>query len=85
MAEAAAIIDASPLIFFSRSAHLEILDAFADRYWVPRAVADEILARGPHNITAQALNETKRFTIVDAPVIPLSIAEWRLRRVSQPC
>jgi predicted nucleic acid-binding protein len=39
------IINASPLIFLSRSHHLALLKSFADEVWVPEPVAEEILRR----------------------------------------
>ena len=38
-----AIINASPLIFLSRSGYLDLLQAFAQEVWAPEPVASEIL------------------------------------------
>ena len=73
-----AIINASPLIFLSRSHHLELLKAFASEVWVPESVATEILHRGQQDITAQAIKETEWLVTKSVPNIPISIAEWRL-------
>lgn len=42
-----AIINASPLIFFSRSLRLQLLRAFADEVWVPgtEAIIDDLAGR----------------------------------------
>ncbi len=53
-----AIVNASPLIFLARSGHLALLKAFADEIWVPKPVAEEILHRGPYDITARAIEKT---------------------------
>lgn len=73
-----AIINASPLIFLSRSGHLALLRAFADDVWVPETVAEEILRRGPDDQTARAIQQTPWLSIKPVPAIPQTIAEWRL-------
>ncbi len=54
-----AIINASPLIFLSRSRHLDLLQTFADEIWVPEPVAAEILHRGQQDITVRAIEQTE--------------------------
>ncbi len=73
-----AIVNASPLIFLARSGHLALLKAFADEVWVPEPVAEEILRRGQHDITAKAIEETN--WLISKPVgdIPAAILDWRL-------
>jgi predicted nucleic acid-binding protein len=73
-----AIINASPLIFLSRSHHLDLLKAFASVVWVPESVAAEILHRGQQDITARAIKETEWLVTKSVPDIPITIAEWRL-------
>jgi len=73
-----AVINASPLIFLARSRHLELLQSFAQTVWVPEPVANEILRRGHHDITAQAIENTSSLTIRPVPDIPTAILEWRL-------
>jgi len=73
-----AIINASPLIFLSRSHHLNLLLAFAKKVWVPEPVAMEILRRGPRDKTAQAIEQTDWLVISPVVNIPARIAEWRL-------
>lgn len=72
------VINASPLIFLSRSGHLGLLQAFANEVWVPAAVAAEIRYRGLNDITAQALSTTHWLNVHAEPSIPDSIARWRL-------
>ncbi len=72
------IINASPLIFLSRSQHLSLLKTFADEVWVPEPVATEIQQRGPEDISAQAIESTDWLVMKPVSVIPISIAEWRL-------
>ena len=73
-----AIINASPLIFLSRSHHLELLQAFASEIWVPAPVATEILHRGQDDITAKAIKNTA--WLLTKPTLNIStvISEWRL-------
>ena len=73
-----AIINASPLVFFSRSGHLALLRAFATEVWVLERVATEILRRGPQDVTARAIEHTDWLGIKPAPHIPASVLEWRL-------
>lgn len=73
-----AIINASPLIFFSRSGHLDLLRAFANEVWVPEPVAREILQRGARDITARVIEHTAWLNIKPAPPIPERVLEWRL-------
>jgi predicted nucleic acid-binding protein len=73
-----AIINASPLIFLSRSHHLDLLQAFAREIWVPEPVAMEILQRGQQDITARAIEQTEWLITQPVTNIPTSIAEWRL-------
>ena len=72
------IINASPLIFLSRSHHLDLLQAFAGEVWVPEPVAKEILHRGQQDITARAVEQTEWLIIQPVASIPTIITEWRL-------
>ena len=73
-----AIINASPLIFFSRSRHLQLLRAFADELWVPEPVAAGILHRGSRDVSARAIQETKWLTVHPAGTVPDTIAAWAI-------
>ena len=73
-----AIINASPLIFLSRSRHLDLLRAFADEVWVPEAVATEILHRGRHDISARTIEHTEWLITQPVKQIPTTVTEWRL-------
>ena len=73
-----AIINASPLIFFSRSNHLQLLQAFAEEFWVPEPVANEVLRRGTGDVSARAIHDTEWLTVQPAAAIPATIAAWRL-------
>ena len=72
------IINASPLIFLSRSGHLSLLKTFADEVWVPKPVAIEIQQRGPDDISAQAIRDTDWLVVKPVSAIPIAVAEWRL-------
>jgi predicted nucleic acid-binding protein len=73
-----AIINASPLIFLSRSHHSNLLQALAEKIWVPEPVATEILRRGQHDITAKAIDQTEWLIIKPVANIPTTITAWRL-------
>lgn len=73
-----AVIDASPLIFLSRSQHLDLLQSFAQTIWVPTPVADEILRRGNQDITAQALEDTTWLVTQPTSNMSAAILQWGL-------
>ncbi len=73
-----AIINASPLIFLSRSRHLDLLRTVADEIWVPEPVATEIQQRGSHDLTAQAIADTDWLITKPVATMPATIAGWRL-------
>ena len=72
------IINASPLIFLSRSGHVSLLKTFADEIWVPEQVAKEIQQRGAEDLSAQAIENTEWLVVKPVSIIPITIAEWRL-------
>ena len=73
-----AVMNASPLIFLSRSGQLDLLRHFADRILVPEPVIQEIQAKGPDDITAIAFEDTSWLEQVATPVIPEIILAWGL-------
>ena len=73
-----AIINASPLIFLSRSGYLGLLQAFAKEVLAPEPVASEILRRGRHDISARAIEQTEWLIITPVAHIPPAITEWGL-------
>lgn len=77
MAEIAAV-NASPLIFLVRGGHLDLLRIFFQELYVPRQVADEIMARGDHDATAQALLKTGWLHVTAVESIPASVESWGL-------
>jgi predicted nucleic acid-binding protein len=72
------VANASPLIFLAKGGHVDLLQVAGDRLWVPSTVTDEILARGPEDVTARALRETEWIEIVSSPEVPSSIQSWDL-------
>ena len=66
------------MIFLARSDHLELLKTFADEVWVPEPVAEEILHRGQHDITARAIEKTDWLIRKPVGPIPAAILDWRL-------
>ena len=73
-----AVVNASPLIFLSKSQMLHLLQQAGSIICVPRTVANEIIRRGPQDITAKALNTTPWLKIVEVPQIPSIIQSWDL-------
>jgi predicted nucleic acid-binding protein len=73
-----AVVNASPLIFLARGRHLDLLSAFFQRVLVPIQVADEILARGPEDITAKAMHQAAWLEVCPVQQIPAMIGSWGL-------
>lgn len=72
-----AILNASPLIFFSRGRHLGLLRTVLGRAVVPEAVAAEVRRRGPRDPSAAALTESW-LEVVQAPPPNDVILQWGL-------
>ena len=68
-------------ISHSRSNHLQLLRAFADEFWVPEPVANEVLRRGMRDVSARAIRDTEWLTVQPAAAFPATIAAWRLGAV----
>lgn len=77
MAEVA-VVNASPLIFLSEIARLELLHIAADEVLVPRAVADEVRRWGDEDPATRALGTTSWLRIIDTPPVPASVQAWNL-------
>ncbi|MEW6487227.1 MAG: DUF3368 domain-containing protein [Thermodesulfobacteriota bacterium] len=77
MAETA-VFNASPLIFFSRGGHLELLRAVVGGVLVPEPVAAEIRRRGPRDPTSAALTSELWLQVVPAPAPSEAILQWGL-------
>ena len=73
-----AVINASPLIFLSRSGKLALLYEFASRILVPTSVAKEISARGAGDVTAKSIEDTPWIEVVSSPLVTEAIASWGL-------
>lgn len=73
-----AVVNSSPLIFLSKAGLLDFLLLASKEVLVPKAVAQEINQRGPHDPTAAALVNTHWLRVVDAPLIPSVIQSWDL-------
>jgi predicted nucleic acid-binding protein len=72
------VVNASPLIFLSRSGLIDLLQLTGHEVIVPEAVANEILSRGPDDITARTTSETSWLLVVPAPPTPPQIQAWGL-------
>ena len=73
-----AVVNASPIIFFSRSGHWELLAAVAPRLIIPQPVATEILVRGDQDPTVRRLQGDARLEIAPVAQIPTAIEVWGL-------
>jgi len=73
-----AILNASPLIFFSRGRHLGLLRTVLGRAVVPEAVAAEVRRRGPRDPSAAALATESWLEVVKAPPPNDVILQWGL-------
>jgi len=72
------VVNAAPLIFLSKGNQTNLLRTVDDSVIVPATVADEILRRGPEDVTARALEETEWLRTVDVPDVPSEIQSWDL-------
>jgi predicted nucleic acid-binding protein len=72
------VINASPLILFSRGQQMQLSRHVASPVLVPKPVADEILMKDPEDVTVKALESMPWLEVVPAPSIPESIVEWGL-------
>jgi len=68
-------VNASPLIFFSRSHQLDLLRHFARQVFVPEPVAMEIRTKGPQDISVKGLEETPWLEVVSSKTVPVFIQE----------
>ncbi|HLA76897.1 MAG TPA: DUF3368 domain-containing protein [Vicinamibacteria bacterium] len=74
----AAVVNASPLIYLSEIAQLELLRLAAGEVLVPRAVADEVRRWGDEDAAVRALAATPWLKIIDTPPVPASVEAWNL-------
>jgi predicted nucleic acid-binding protein len=74
------VSDASPLIYLARADRLSLARAIAPVILVPRAVAEEIEAKGENEVAAQALKATRWLEVVEPRPVPSPIREWGLGR-----
>ncbi len=72
------VINASPLIFFSRAQKMELLHQFAGRVFVPEPVVNEIYIKGSQDITTKAVKSASWIQIVSPPPTPEIISDWAL-------
>lgn len=72
------VINASPLIFFSRAKKMELLNELTGHVLVPETVASEIRMRGAKDITVKSLKSTSWIEVVSSPPIPEIISDWAL-------
>lgn len=77
MAEAA-VVNASPLIYLTGIAQLELLRLAANEVLVPREVADEVRRWGDEDPVVRALSATPWLKVVEAPPVPASVQAWNL-------
>lgn len=77
MAERPAI-NASPLIYLSKSGFLDLLKLVGEEIVIPTAVATEIQRRGATDPTVRAIEGTPWLVVVVSPPIPTLIQAWDL-------
>lgn len=73
-----AVVNASPLIFLSRSGLLDLLQLISSEIIVPEIVAAEIEVRGKSDPTAQALASSPWLVVTQTPPVPSQIQAWAL-------
>ncbi len=73
-----AVVNASPLICLSRAGLVDLLRQAAKTIIVPAAVAREILARGPSDVTANAVATATWMKQADDIAIPSNVLAWDL-------
>lgn len=78
MADALAVVNASPLIILSRGRHLDLLRSVAAEMLVPGEVATEIHARGEADPTTQALRASRWLRVMPPKEVLPAVAAWGL-------
>ena len=71
-------VNASPLIFLSKTGMVDYLQLAGSRIVVPEAVASEIQRFGPNDSAAKLLAETSWLEVMSTPPVPSSIQAWDL-------
>lgn len=74
----APVVNASPLIFFSKGGRSALLNVAGEVVGVPAAVAGEIGQRGEEDVTVRMLQETEWLIVVEDPNVPNVIQSWDL-------
>lgn len=72
------IVDASPLIYLTRSGHLALLQVLGSSLLVPDAVFREVLAKGESDTVALTLQKTAWLTRLPAASVLPEVAVWQL-------
>jgi predicted nucleic acid-binding protein len=72
------VVNASPLIYLSKSGLLALLQIAGSEIVVPHSVAAEIQQRGAGDVTAAAIDQTAWLTVVTTPAVPAVIQSWDL-------
>ncbi len=72
------VVNASPLIFFSRAGCIEFLHYFYQEVHIPEPVAEEIFIKGEDDVTVKSIKHTSWIKIVKVPTIPEIILQWSL-------
>ena len=80
MPEAAAVIDASPLILLSRISRLDLLLTLRRRLVVPVPVLEEIRAKGDQDPSVREIDRASHLEEVPALPVSESIRRWDLGR-----
>ena len=73
-----AVVNASPLIFLSKAGIIHLLQEEGSEVLVPECVAQEILKRGSHDVTAKTVASTAWLKTIEVPEVPALIQSWDL-------
>ena len=73
-----AVVNASPLIFLSRTGLIPLIQLISAEVIVPESVAIEIEVRGKGDPAAQALANTSWLVVTQTPPVPGQIQAWGL-------
>lgn len=73
-----AVVNASPLILLAKAGRLELLQALRRDLLVPKAVAEELRAKGSDDSVVQLVEGATWLRVISVPATQQSVAAWRL-------
>ena len=75
-----AVVDTSPLVFLAAVDQLALLRVVAERVVVPLPVMEELLVRGPEDVTVRAIRANAWIEVVESPYPSEAVLAWDLGR-----